>query len=190
MNKSCIFAFVLGAVAGSIVTWKTIKTKYERIAQEEIDSVKEVFSRRETRKADESAEEPVDEQMAADLEDCKTMAESLGYVKYHKDVPSKEERGEKHMNKEERPYLIQPDEFGEAYGYERVSLTYYTDGILTDEWDNPIECVDDVIGLESLEHFGDNKEDPDTVYVRNDTFKIDYEIMRDLGTYKEVVGDE
>ena len=39
--------FATGAVIGSVVTWKIIKTKYEQIAQEEIDSVKEVFSKKE-----------------------------------------------------------------------------------------------------------------------------------------------
>ena len=38
--------FFLGAGVGSLVTWKIVKTKYEQIAQEEIDSVKEVFSKR------------------------------------------------------------------------------------------------------------------------------------------------
>ena len=37
----------VGAAIGSAVTWKLVKTKYERIAQEEIDSVKEVYSRKE-----------------------------------------------------------------------------------------------------------------------------------------------
>lgn len=190
MNKSCIFAFVLGAAVGSVVTWKTIKTKYERIAQEEIDSVKEVFSKRDTRNIETAKEESVEEDNAAEIEECQTVAESLGYVKYHKDVPARNERGEVELQKDERPYLIRPDEFGEAYGYECVSLTYYADEVLTDEWDSPIECVEDVIGLESLKHFGDNIEDPDTVYVRNDVFKIDYEIMRDTRTYEEVAGAE
>lgn len=191
MNKSCIFAFALGAVAGSIATWKYVKTKYERIAQEEIDSVKEVFSKREVPKTEEIKDEiSEEERQAEELDICEHIAETLGYGKYHKDISAKKERGEEELSKEEKPYLIKPDEFGEAYGYERVSLTYYADGVLTDEYDDPIECVDEVVGLESLEHFGDNEEDPDTVYVRNDFFRIDYEIMRDLGTYKEVVGDE
>ena len=41
-----IGAFVVGAAIGSVVTWKIVKTKYEQFAQEQIDSVKEVFARR------------------------------------------------------------------------------------------------------------------------------------------------
>lgn len=49
MNKAAGFVmFVLGAAVGSVVTWQYTKKKYEQIAQEEIDSVKEIFSRRES----------------------------------------------------------------------------------------------------------------------------------------------
>ena len=43
---SNFFLFATGALVGSVVTWKIVKTKYEQIAQEEIDSVKAVFARR------------------------------------------------------------------------------------------------------------------------------------------------
>ena len=58
MNRNLLtsLAFVAGAAAGSAITWKLLKTKYEKIAQEEIDSVKEVFSRRA-----ETVEETVEE---------------------------------------------------------------------------------------------------------------------------------
>ena len=48
MNKSINFMlFIFGASVGSAVTWMYTKKKYEQIAQEEIDSVKEVFSKHE-----------------------------------------------------------------------------------------------------------------------------------------------
>ena len=47
MNKTLTNAimFTIGAAIGSLVTWKVIKTKYERVSQEEIDSVKEEYGR-------------------------------------------------------------------------------------------------------------------------------------------------
>ena len=36
-----VLVFAAGAAIGSAVTWKVVKTKYERFAQEEIESVKE-----------------------------------------------------------------------------------------------------------------------------------------------------
>ena len=48
MSKSINFMlFIFGAAVGSAATWMYAKKKYELIAQEEIDSVKEVFSKRE-----------------------------------------------------------------------------------------------------------------------------------------------
>ena len=48
MKQSIIYVavFTLGVTAGSVATWQYVKKKYEQIAQEEIDSVKEAFSRK------------------------------------------------------------------------------------------------------------------------------------------------
>ena len=46
MNKdllSKVLLFISGACVGSVVTWKLIEKKYQQIAQEEIDSVKEAL---------------------------------------------------------------------------------------------------------------------------------------------------
>lgn len=50
MNKTLfgVIAFAAGAAIGSVVTWKVVKTKYEQIAEEEIQSVKdELLGQRE-----------------------------------------------------------------------------------------------------------------------------------------------
>ena len=38
--------FAVGALVGSAVTWKLLKTKYEQIANEEIASVKETYAKK------------------------------------------------------------------------------------------------------------------------------------------------
>lgn len=48
MNRNTLVKaviFVAGAAIGSAVTWKCVKTKYEQIAKDEIDSVKEEYGR-------------------------------------------------------------------------------------------------------------------------------------------------
>ena len=50
------FTFVTGLVIGSVVTYVVVKDKFEKIAQEEIDSVKEVFGRRVEKEADKKVE--------------------------------------------------------------------------------------------------------------------------------------
>ena len=62
-----VVIFSAGAAIGSIVTWKLIEAKYKQIADEEIASVKEVFTVR--KKTTEDGEEDESE------EDSPTIAE-------------------------------------------------------------------------------------------------------------------
>ena len=82
------------------------------------------------------------------------------------------------MNK---PYVITPDEFGDIYEYDTITLHYFADKVLADEDDEIITNVDEIIGRDSLTHFGEYE--PDSVYVRNDEMKADYEILLDLRNY-------
>lgn len=182
MNNSITHSFALaaGAVIGSIVTWKVLetklRTKYEQIAQEEINSVKEVFTRRRTELNNiiEEATDILNEQSTDDVKTCEEIAQTAGYTNYS-DVTNKKE-----VNDVKRPYVIKPEEFGET-DYETISLTYYADGVLTDDTDEPIDDVDDVVGLDSLNHFGEYEDD--SVFVRNDEHKCDYEILMDVREY-------
>ena len=52
---------------------------------------------------------------------------------------------------------------------------------MTDEDDEEVDDVDEIVGEESLNHIGDYEED--VVHVRNDRLKCDYEILRDDRVY-------
>ena len=192
MNKTAIFAFIFGATVGAAITWRIAATKYERELQEELDRIYE--DRSDDRESTDDSEDsskpitnPINEKPS--LEEYAKILKKTGY----NNEPVEEEGGESDMN--DGPYVISPDEYGEN-DYECESLTYYADGVLTDDWDNPIEDVEGLVGVESLEHFGDNDGDEDTVYVRNDRYKTDYEILRDNRNFSDVpkhnytVGDE
>lgn len=77
----------------------------------------------------------------------------------------------------EKPYVISPLEFGdkEDEGYTTVSLMFYSDGLLADDMGEVIENIDETVGADSLNHFGEYEDD--SVFVRNDRLKIDYEIL-------------
>ena len=61
-NKALLsLGFIIGTATGSAVTWYLLKDKYEALAQEEIDSVKEVFLRREQELKDQSVKKTVAE---------------------------------------------------------------------------------------------------------------------------------
>ena len=47
MNKNILsnaIMFAAGAAIGSVVTWRLLKTKYENLVQEEIESIRQVYS--------------------------------------------------------------------------------------------------------------------------------------------------
>lgn len=85
----------------------------------------------------------------------------------------------------DKPYVIPPEEFGEIEGYVQTSLTYYADGVLVDEDDNIIDGAKDIVGEDFYKHFGEYEDD--SVFVRNDSKKHDYEILKDFRLYSDVI---
>lgn len=90
-----------------------------------------------------------------------------------------------------RPYIIHVDEFvADEMGWDSQStLTWYEkDQVLCDSHDKPIYNHQEVVG-ELL--FGHGSNDANVVYVRNEQLQAEYEILRDDGSYEEVVlGEE
>lgn len=186
MNKATgIATFIFGAAVGSVATWFFTKKYYAQIAQEEIDSVKEVFSKKvnaepvESEKRDLTIEEIRNHDYSDVLNKC-------GYSPEEKEVkPVKEERPPVY---EEEPYVIEPDEFGTMFEYDQIELTYYEgDGVLTDDWNHPIKNPDKLVGPDFVEHFGDYEDESDVVYVRNDKKKAEYAIYSDERKSTEVI---
>lgn len=181
MNKGITYGliFLLGAAAGSVATWKLVKTKYEQIAQEEIDSVKEVFAKKHNAEQEKESESPVNfTYPKTNLEKYENVVKESGYLGREND----EEGGSEPMENK-APFVIPPEEFGEN-DYETVSLTYYADGVLTDEYGDIIENVDHIVGVDSLNHFGEYEDD--SVFVRNNELELDYEILMDYRNYSDV----
>ena len=178
-----VLIFTAGAVVGALVSWKILETrieaKYEQITQEDVESFREVYTRMKNEHEAELEEyEAIERAKKPDLSEYRTKLAEVGYIE-----PAEETE---EVYKVERPYVISPSEFGELDGYETVSLTYYKDGVLTTDFDDEeIDYVDDVVGLDSFNHFGEYEDS--TVFVRNDRLKVDYEIMRDERNYSDVV---
>ena len=181
-----ILIFAAGVAIGSAVTWKLIKDKYKKLADEEIASVKEIWSKKHpTVKdiAEACANESVNvdislqpKQSGTDSKDYRSVQSIITENKYTYD---KEE--EDYMDK----YVISPEEYGESE-LPSESLTYWADGIVTDEanciWDD--DDIEETIGKESLNHFGEYEDD--SVFVRNETLDKDYEILMDTRRFYDV----
>lgn len=189
MNNKAIFvvAFSVGMAVGSVGTWYCVKKKYEELAQEEIDSVKQVFLKREKElKGDEIRKNIAENVKAGDQEKPMSIKEYASFLQKqgYTNYSDTNEAENKEETKSVKPYVIPPEQFGEIEEYDQIELTYYADHILADENDDIVEDVEEAIGFESLSHFGEYEDD--SVFVRNDERRCDYQILLDQGLYSDI----
>ena len=188
IGKSLIF--LTGIAVGAAISWKYAETKYKKIAEEEIESVKETFENRlkNVKRLEDVAKSVIDisekekQQKEVDLKEYTDIIKHAEYGQTNQADISKDVKEGKIMA--DRPYIISPEEFGENPYYDTISLTYYSDKVLTDEDDIEIEDVDGLIGEDSLNHFGEYE--ADSVFVRNDELQTDYEILLDERAYYDI----
>ena len=175
-----IVIFTLGVLTGSLITRHVIKDKYRKLADEEITSVKEMLVKRLNSDIKEKAALARDK---PGVMEYAAMINKKGYTNYNKP----EEQSSEVLSTDRyltTPYVISPEAFGEEEDYETISFTYYADSVLTDGNDEVVHDVDGVIGYEALESFGEYEDD--SVFVRDDRLKCDYEILLDKRSYSDV----
>lgn len=183
----CIFA--AGALAGAAVAARVVRDKYQQEAEEEIAEMRDYY--RELRKNAKTPDEDkmVEEENTKEEKEENTKNEYdeivKGYTNYtqYNDIETKENKKEE---KEERtnyePFIIDVEEFGEDPTYDTATLTYYKDKVLTNDLDDVIDYS--VAGEENLKIF-DEHPDCKAIYVRDDIYMVDYEIIRDPYQYDE-----
>lgn len=169
MSKwSIAIAFVAGVAAGSLTTWKITNIalkELNRRTEEEIASMKEKYNKQR--------ESSYHQNYVHDEEEIeyRNIVNDQGYSTETEPINA--------------PYVITPEEAGED-GYDLSSCTFYKDGVITDENGKvmDVEEIKDLIGLDSLNHFGDYE--PDAVHVRNEENKIDFEVLRVEVNYSDI----
>lgn len=188
----CIFA--AGALAGAFVAARAVKEKYQQEAEEEIAEMRDYY--RELRKNAKASNEDtiVEENSKEEKEETEEEIAEMrneydeivkNYTNYtqYNDTETKENKKEE---KEERtnyePFIIDAEEFGEDPSYDTTTLTYYKDKVLTNDLDDVIDYS--VAGEENLKIF-DEYPDCKAIYVRDDIYMVDYEIIRDPYQYDE-----
>lgn len=178
IKLSNILSFATGAVIGSVVTWKVVSDRYEQI----IEAMQDRFEGIEGNWVDENCDDEittVPEQNAIDdmRNIYKNIAREEGYIQ-------KEE--EEYMPE---PYVISPDDFAELDGYSTETLYYFDDNVMTDDEENILDELEDIIGdIDPVKHFGEYEQD--SIFVRNDAKQCDYEILRDTRKYYDIYPEE
>lgn len=179
LSKALIFT--AGAAIGSVVTWKLLDAKYAKRAESEIEEIRAYYGSKF------SSEEPDLEQNEEPSPLDFSKEEKEEYLQIAANYTTGK-GGSESMTVGTPPYVISPEEFDSLDDYDTESLTYYTDGILTDDDDNVIEDIENTVGRDFASHFGEYEDD--SVFIRNEVLKTDYEILMDYRPYADVVGPE
>lgn len=184
MKQAIMFlsGFAIGCVGGYFFG----KSKFEKIAEEEISEMRSHYK------------EKLDEFVANAKETLEEKAETVIH-NHNLDKPSLEELREKYMpstneppfDEEEEPpmdnnyippRLISSEEYGEMVGYSYEELLYYQDNdTLINEDEEVIEDPAKIVGTAMIKYdfVSTNEED---IFVRNDNLRTDYHIHKVFNT--------
>lgn len=86
------------------------------------------------------------------------------------------------------PYIIDEQEYMSSQfdAFTKQQFTYFSDGTLIDDGDDIVPNADDVVGLDNLIELEDNS--TDRIFVRNEGYAADYEIIYKEMSYNEYMG--
>lgn len=180
--KNLLFSLAAAAAGGAIgyfVASGMEKKKYEKLMQEEGESLRATLHKLSKEK---KAPEPELPEAPAEKQDEAAETESL-----RKDAKAAMKR---YSAFDSEPYQIRPEVFGEFEDYETITLYYTADDILLDDQyqqmseDEIANSVGDVSLCELVE------DHMDAIYVRNERRNIDYEVLSDERTYQELAAQQ
>ena len=183
-----VFIFVGGILTGTFVGAQIAKKKYEEIANEEIEEIRDYYREINKDLADQlvdktSGPEKVEE--PKEVEESKEVEEVEEVIEERKQYENIIKRGnymavdeEEQNNVCYEAYPIDPSEFGNEGKNATETLTYFADGVLVNEVDEVVEDPDLVVGRHHIDIFNEFP-DATCVYVRNDLDGMDYEIIKD-----------
>ena len=188
---SSVASVGLGVAVGYFVANKRAQTKWQAIAQEEIDSVKKQYKllaaedeyedpevateafRSTTDKYLERLDELGYQARVVDIEERSQVADVVFEKKTVAESPSKFD--------EDYPFpIMQAEYFHDEQDYDKLSITYYAgDDTVADTRDDIINDVASIIGSCHKKFMGYDPKEPYVVYVRNHKNQQDFEVVFD-----------
>lgn len=195
-------AFGLGLIFGGagvgLVAHIIFKQKYEQMVDEEIAACREAFVEEATklRKELKAAKKADTEAKAAEA--MKTYIPDPESTPRPEYAPPKQPAAPAKATAPDgwkRPYVIDAAMFDSLDNpHKCLGINYYPgDGVVTHaENDEPISMdeLDRMVGREALTHFGEDGQESDRVCVRNDNWKVDYEICIQGKPWAEILKEK
>ena len=177
MKNSVIFvsAFAAGAVSGAVSCYIFVKRRFQKRMDAEFETYKEEREELLTKHTNE---------MAAVLTELGRSAEETNkamedFAEALRTSPVYAENGN------DIPYRIEAAEYGNQEEYKMESLVLYSDGIIADEADKPVDDLKSIIEDDELADFMSSFDE--VIYTRNDATKQDFEIMKDGSSYEDYI---
>ena len=168
MNRKTIFAFITGVAVGAAGAWVYFNKKYFPTVDEPVEEQEDLHSKITREPKKESI--PEKEEDKSDETDEAARIEYQNVTKQYTE-DKKEKKG---------PYYITQDDFADGTMPTHVTYSYFEDGVVTDEYDDIVEDVDEALCEDFVNHF-----EEDLCYIRNEERYCDYEILREGCYYNE-----
>ena len=190
-----VLTFIAGLAIGAGVTYVIQKNRYEEMIQEEVEDLREHYKKegKSTYKYDgekmskEECEESLKKETS--VEECDFNAERIKREAEYDEELKKYNYASNDDSETEKfnsPYVVNPQEFASLSGYDVISYNYYDDDIIANDDNEELdeENISWTLGMSTEEvqaQFGIYEDD--SVYVRNEQLKTDFEILRQNENY-------
>lgn len=190
MHIYSLISFALGTAFGFSLAYKIAEKKYEKIANEEIESVKLAFQRQDAKFPLDKDVKPEDNQGEYISKEQKLAEKARNKpdieIVYHNAM---KHRPKDSLANESNIHVIPPNEFGEDESYSQYNFTIFADGTLMDDSDKDVinDYMDELIGEDNLEEIGGYEEG--ALHIKNEDRRCYIEILQDNRTYSEYLSN-
>lgn len=183
-----VLSFVAGGAVGSLITYYAVRETFRNQAEEEIQSVRDIYLKREAKELEEfRVSQGVETATEEDLIQyhLRGLAE-LGY-----EIPEVDDTNYDEVNPVEYPEGVEEideSEFMNGFeDYESSTLTLYTDGVMTDDIEDVVDDPKRYFNNIDLESY----EKGDDLYFVNHTLMLKIELIVSKQSYKrDVLGED
>lgn len=184
--------FSVGVGIGIAASMTYFDKKYQKLADEEIESCRQAFSKPKvifTEKdivTDPEKHVEIDP-LGSNVYSSSVQLETKAYSDYY--APKKVEEAKTLSPKEDEPFDISVDEYEEDTEFAKVTLNLYlSDGALVYEETEELADEGSTIGQENLDDF--SRTSFSSAYFRNPKNNIDYEVIKVDGSYRELIAGD
>lgn len=193
--------FSVGVGIGIAASMTYFDKKYQKLADEEIESVKATLSKKSADIKFEHTGEPMAKVEKVTMDDKSLTVEATLMNSYSSSVqletkaysdyyaPKKVEEAKTLSPKEDEPFDISVDEYEEDTEFMKVTLNLYlSDGALVYEETEELADEGLTVGHENLDDF--SRTSFSSAYFRNPKNNIDYEVIKVDGSYRELIAGD